>query len=184
MITNDDIITFRLTKSELSLIRRMACAAEVGGRSQVREGAARSDNLSIDQLVGQIGTYVGCKYFQGDNKDYRISRYYANKAPTVGDGGADITGSNLDFKTSKIRNPEKELLTYKLLVRPRELHDNWVYVLILVSEITDTGAVAHILGWADTQMLPSKPESSGMFSGAYLLEAQDLKPLPPLRWWF
>jgi hypothetical protein len=184
MIEYEDVITINLRKSDMGLIRRMARAAEVGGSSQIRKGQERTDNLSIDQLVGQIGTYVGCKYLQGDIKDYRVSRYYANKAPTVGDGGADVTGSNIDFKASEIRNPNKDLLTYKLLVRPRERHDDWVYVLILVSNITETGATAHIMGWADTNMLPGKTEESGIFKGAYMLEASELKPLPPLRWWF
>lgn len=184
MITPEDIITVNLRKSEMNLIKRMAQQAEVGGRSQIRKGQDRSDNLSIDQLVGQIGTYVGCKYIQGDIKDYRVSRYYANKAPTVGDGGADITGSNIDFKASEIRNPNKDLMTYKLLVRPRERHDDWVYVLILVSDISEASSTAHILGWADTRMLPEQTETSGIFKGAYVLPAENLKPLPPLRWWF
>jgi hypothetical protein len=184
MIDENSIISMNLGKAEMSLIRRMARAAEVGGKSHIRKGSDRSDNLSIDQLVGQIGTYAGCKYLQGDIKDYRISRYYANKAPTVGDGGADVTGSNIDFKASAVRNSSKPLTTYKLLVRPRELHDSWVYILVLVSDITDKSATAHLIGWADTRMLPDNPENDGIFKGAYMLNAEDLNPLPPLRWWF
>jgi len=184
MIKSSDIITMHLRKPEMAIIRKMAQAAEVGGCSQIRKGSDRSDNLSVDQLVGQIGTYAGCKYLQGDIKDYRVSRYYANKAPTVGDGGADITGSNIDFKASAIRNSSKPMTTYKLLVRPRELHDGWVYILVLVSDLTDTSATANLVGWASTQMLPKSPESEGIFKGAYMLQAEDLSPLPPFRWWF
>ena len=184
MIKRSDVITVNLSASEMRLIRSMGKAAEIGGASQIRGDADRAASLGVDQVVGQIGTYVGCKYFLGDIKDYRVSRYYANKAPTVGDGGSDITGSNIDLKASLVRNPSKDLLTYNLPVRLREMHVGWVYVLVLVEALQEKSAKAHLVGWASTAMLPDEPDAQGVFAGAHTIRAKDLNPLPPLRRWF
>ncbi len=180
-ISKEDIVSVEVTKSELSLIGKMASAACIGGHSNIR-GNDRMATLGEDQLVGQIGTYVGTKYMLGSAHQYMIGRWYANQHPNQGDGGSDIPASNIDFKASLKRYPKKDPLTYRLPVRPKERHEGWVYILILVDPITENGTTAHLMGWASDDMLPVDPESDGPFEGAHLITATNLKPLMPIKW--
>lgn len=180
-ICKEDIVSIEITKSDLSLIRKMATAACIGGYSNIRH-SDRMATLEEDQLVGQIGTYAGIKYLMGSVHQYMISRWYANQHPTNGDGGSDIPASNIDFKASLKRYPKKEMLSYRLPVRPRERHNGWVYILILVDPIVNERTTAHLIGWASDDMLPYAPEAEGPFEGAHVLVAKELKPLMPIKW--
>lgn len=182
MITHNNIITYTISDPDLAFIRRMAKEAELGGFSEIRSGENRKRNLSNDQVVGQLGTFVGSRHLLGDSRDYRATRWYANKNKWSGDGGSDISGANIDIKTSMVRNKSKDLLTYKLLVRPRELYDGWIYILSLVTRITQTEAEVKLIGWASNDMF-GEPAKSGIFSGAHVLEAKDLNPIMPIKWW-
>lgn len=182
MINESDIIRMLLSGTEMRYIYKMARSAEIGGSSSVRDGAEREEFLSEDQIIGQIGTFAGHKYMFGNANDYRTTRWYANKYPTHGDTGSDVTGANIDFKTSLIRGM-KPPLAYNMLVRPRERHERWVYYQFLVESYSEKSATVLLLGWASTEMLPSKVADGGIFNGAYVLPVTLLNPLPALEWW-
>jgi len=181
-ITTSDIIRMEISPREMNVIAGHAKLACLGGKSHIR-GSDRQSTLKEDQLVGQVGQYVGSLWLCGSPDPYLRSRWVANQNPTVGDGGSDLIGSNVDFKTSLVRNPDRDLLAYRLAVRPRERHKDWIYVLVLVTQMkAPKPVVAHLIGWASESMLPKHPGNSGVFSGAFTLRAQELNPLPPFRW--
>jgi len=181
-ITAEDIIRVQIAGREMNIVAQHAKLASIGGRSNIR-GADRQTTLREDQLVGQVGQYVGSMWLFGSADPYMKSRWVANQNPTVGDGGSDIIGANLDFKASMARNPNRDLLDYRLAVRPRERHPEWIYVLILVTQMKKPKPVlANLIGWATDAMLPKTPSTSGVFSGAFTVKARDLHPLPPFQW--
>jgi len=173
---------------EFPFIKRMAEKACIGGVSRVRGTQDRKKELGMDQFIGQAGAYAFLKYWTGRpfSYEYMVSRYHANLHPHEGDDGSDLPAANLDIKTSYMRGSD-DPMAYRLLVRPAELKQNWIYVLALVrkneipfSEWTEV--VVDLVGWASSEMFPSEVEKGGPFSGAYLLIAADLKPLMPLRY--
>ncbi len=183
MITKDDLIPMEIPAPAMRTVYQMAKAACIGGHSHIR-GDNRQEKLMEDQLVGQIGQYIGSQWLYGSPRPYLEARYVANKNPTVGDGGSDIIGSNLDFKASLVRHPGRDPLEYRLAVRPRERHQGWVYMLVLVTHLTRKQPVkALLVGWASDRMLPQRPEDSGVFKGAFTINARDLHPVPPITWW-
>jgi len=183
-ITRSDIIRVEISPGEMNVVAAHAKLACVGGRSNIR-GGDRQATLKNDQLVGQVGQYVGSLWLFGSPDPYLRSRWVANQNPTVGDGGSDFIGSNIDFKASLARNPDRDLLAYRLAVRPKERHEDWVYVLVLVTEMKPPKpVVAHLIGWATDAMLPKRPNDSGVFSGAFTIPARDLNPLPPFTWFW
>jgi hypothetical protein len=181
-VTHDDIIRVEIPPVSMNTVAAMSAAACIGGKSQIR-GKDRKKNLKIDQLVGQVGQYAGSLWLFGSPDPYLQSRWVANQNPTTGDGGSDFIGSNIDFKASLVRNSSRDLLSYRLAVRPRERHDDWIYVLVLVTKLKKPNPVeACLIGWASDSMLPSHADTAGVFTGAFTLRAADLHPLPPLRW--
>jgi hypothetical protein len=182
-VTEDNIITWRIHPNDMSLIVRMAKAACIGGQSQIRNGQERQDALTEDQIVGQIGQYVGSMWLFGTANEYKRARWIANQNPTSGDGGSDLLGANIDFKASRVRHRGKDLLSYRLPVRPKERHVGWVYVLILVTHMArGEPVIAKMIGWAMESMLPQQPEMEGVFRGAYTIPARELHPIPPIHW--
>ena len=179
MITAAHIIQMKINTAEMNLVKQMSMAACRGGVSRVRTGESRMGALFEDQLVGQVGTYAGHKFWFGHSYNYLVSRQMANIYPGSGDGGSDVVGANIDFKTSKIRS-NRPLLDYRLVVRPHERTSGKIYVQLL-AEITGATATVHILGWASDDMLTTLAQD-GVFAGAYVLPAQELQALPPLRW--
>lgn len=182
-VTENDVITWRIHPVEMPLIVRMAKAACIGGRSNIRTDDERQATLNEDQLVGQIGQYIGSLWLFGNDVPYRQARWLANQNPTTGDGGSDLVGANLDFKASRVRNRGRDLLSYRLAVRPKERHEGWLYFLILVTHIAKgEPVIAKMVGWAKESMLPEHPETDGVFSGAFTITARDLNPVPPIHW--
>jgi hypothetical protein len=168
-----------LSKVDFALATHFARQAEVGGVSRVR-GQDRAATLSEDNLVGQLGTLALHKYLYGHTHAYAQSRYMQNKFPTLGDQGDDLIGANVDVKTSVMRyeqNPQK----YRLLVRPKEFHSGWVYVLALLGSEYSRFHDVHLVGWATAEQLP-EPEVDGPFAGAHVLQASRLTQLPPIRY--
>jgi hypothetical protein len=182
-VSEQNIITWRIHPTDMPLLVRMAKAACIGGGSHIRDGQSRQDALQEDQLVGQIGQYVGSLWLYGSTDPYKQSRWLANLRPTEGDGGSDVIGANIDFKTSRVRNTGRDLLQYRLAVRPRERHTGWIYFLILVTHLCKgEPVIAKMVGWAADDMLPEQPETTGVFSGAFTLPAHQLHPVPPIHW--
>ena len=181
-MTPDQVITVRLDAAQLRFIRENAKKAEIGGRSNIRGRQERMESLGEDQLIGQVGLFVGNYWLSGSDTAYLTSRWFQNMFPRRGDRGGDVPGANVDFKCSLMR-AGKDPMEYRLLVRPRERHPGWVYVLALVESLDDDGAVVHLVGWMEDGELPQETATGGPFAGAHVVKAENLHPLPPLTWW-
>lgn len=180
MLKTQDIITCIVPTEHTSLIINNAKLAEIGGISQIRSKKQRSTNLAEDQLVGQIANYCASMILTGSPEGYIEAREKANKNPTQGDGGVDIIGlPNIDIKGSLMRY-SSDPLNYRLLVRPRERHNNWIYVLGLVPK--ERPYKCHMVGWAKDQDLPSAPYNGSIKSlhGAYVVESCMLRNIKDL----
>lgn len=175
------MITVELSKYDLNLAQHHATKAQLGGVSRVRAAEDRQATLVQDQLVGQLGTLALTKYLYGTTERYLFSRYYQNKTPHEGDGGEDLPGTNVDVKTSVMRYGQ-DPVQYNLCVRPREVHQGWVYVLALVPKDFESNRVVHLMGWASVDDLPLKPAADGPLAGAFVVPASSLVPFPPIRY--
>ncbi|MYL84983.1 hypothetical protein GTA51_17880 [Desulfovibrio aerotolerans] len=184
MLTEADIRPVTLQPWELSIIRAMASTWDYPGRSNIRGRDDRAGTLGMDALVGMLGQYAGTKFLFGAAAldKFLVSRWHANKHKLQSDGGTDLDGGNVDFKTSLRRDSGKSLLSYRLAVRPRELHEGAVYILVLADAPTDDRTIVHLIGWASREMLPTYPATDGPLAGAHVLPARELHPLPPFRW--
>ena len=92
----------------------------------------------------------------------------------------DISGlPNIDIKGSLMRYSSNPL-NYRLLVRPKERHEDWIYVLALVPK--ERPYKTYIVGWANDNDLPSKPYDGEIKSlhGAYVIEAKNLRKIAEL----
>ena len=180
MIKRAHVIEYVLPEKDWEKVILNSRKAEIGGKSQIRSGKDRSRSLSEDQLVGQIATYAGSVVLTGSPDGYWRAREIANKNPYSGDGGIDIIGlDNVDIKGSMIRySPDP--LKYRLLVRPKERHDGWIYVLVMVPK--KRPYTAFVVGWANDSDLPPKPYNGPIkpLHGAYVLEAEDLRKINTL----
>jgi len=180
-VSPDQFVRVYITPGELAFIRRMAQAAELGGRSHIRASEDRQAALAEDQLIGQLGTAAFHKLWYGDLGQYKRERFLQNRFRFQGDGGSDLGAANIDVKTSLLRTG-KPLLEHRLAVRPAERHPNWLYVLALSEPPGQAGAYVWLIGWATDAMLPHEPVQDGVFAGAYVLPGSELCPMPPVRW--
>jgi hypothetical protein len=179
-ITNKDIVQYIVEDNMQDLIISNAKKAEIGGFSQIRNNMERNKLLSEDQLVGQISTYCASMVLTGKAEGYIKAREKANMNPYSGDEGIDIQGlDNIDIKGSLMRY-SKNPLEYRLLVRPKERHKNWIYVLALVPK--ERPYKSYIVGWAEDKDLPKQTYNGAIKSlhGAYVIEAKNLKPIKKL----
>ena len=176
MITIDDIVSVTLSEKQIAVCKEHAEKCSLGGVSRIREDINRKENLNEDQIIGQICTCAATMWISS-SKD-RGFRYYdrirtqQNKNPNCGDGGDDLPPYRVDIKGSKVRNPNKDILTYNLLVRPAERHNDWIYILAL----SDYPEIK-LIGWIYDIDLPNESESSGIFNGAYRKIAKELNPM-------
>jgi hypothetical protein len=117
----------------------------------------------------------------GSPEGYIQARDKANANPLAGDNGVDISGlPNVDIKGSLMRY-SNDPLNYRLLVRPKERHDNWIYVLALVPK--ERPYKTYLVGWANDKDLPLKPYDGEIKSlhGAYVIEAKNLRKIAELK---
>lgn len=170
-----------LSSSEVSLAKSHATLMELGGKS-FRDKDSRKENLSLDQLVGALGEMAFSIYLTGSKHAWELTRRARNTCIGVGDDGEDLLGLNVDVKTSLVRSISRPIWEYNLAIRPAEFRDGTVYVLALVTSLTDEGATVNLMGWAEREDLPLSPNSSGTFAGAYSLPANGLNRLPSFRW--
>jgi len=180
MISTNDVLTHIVDPKFVDLIIANAKKAEIGGRSQIRNTNSRTSNLAEDQLVGQISTYCASMILTGSPEGYIQARDKANANPLAGDNGVDISGlPNVDIKGSLMRY-SNDPLNYRLLVRPKERHDNWIYVLALVPK--ERPYKTYLVGWANDKDLPLKPYDGEIKSlhGAYVIEARSLRKIEEL----
>lgn len=181
MLESKDILVHTVIDHDMSLIISNAKKAEIGGRSQIRKSRDRINSLSEDQLVGQISTYCASIVLTGSSQGYILARNIANTNPTKGDGGVDIVGlSNVDIKGSLMRYSSNPL-DYRLLVRSRERHPNWIYVLGLVPK--ERPYKCYLVGWIKDEYLPQSVYDGPIKSlhGAYVVEAKNLEPIKNLK---
>lgn len=172
-------IEIPVSEGMLRTAQRLGRAACIGGRSSVRDAEDRMDALEQDQIVGQLGQMALSLWKDGHLGEYLIQRAVANADPLRGDGGSDLVGSNVDVKASLMRSSD-DPLSYRLPVRPAELHDGWVYVLALVDPMMTR---VWLVGWATSEDLEGvRPAIDGPFLGARCIPAVRLRPLPPIDW--
>lgn len=179
-LSTDDIIIYTVEDIFINLIISNAKKAEIGGKSQIRNSKSRASNLSEDQLVGQISTYCASVVLTGSPEGYIKARKKANDNPFAGDNGVDISGlPNVDIKGSLMRYSSNPL-NYRLLVRPKERHKNWIYVLALVPK--ERPYKTYLVGWANDSDLPLKTYDGDIKSlhGAYVIEAKKLRKIKDL----
>lgn len=179
-LTTANIFTHTISNDFISLIISNSKKAEIGGKSQIRAANKRASNLAEDQLVGQISTYCASMILTGSPEGYIQARDKANANPLAGDNGVDIAGlPNVDIKGSLMRYSNNPL-NYRLLVRQKERHENWIYVLALVPK--ERPYKTYLVGWANDNDLPSKPYDGEIKSlhGAYVIEARNLRKIEEL----
>ena len=72
-------------------------------------------------------------------------------------------------------------LDYRLLVRPRERHDGWIYVLAMVPK--QRPYKCYLVGWTKDEDLPKSTYDGKIKSlhGAFCVEAKNLKPIFGLK---
>lgn len=163
MNTSSNIVAVEILPEEYEICYQNALLACPNFASRFQETRIRPET---DKLVGQIGEAAGSKWFLGNEgfRLYQKTREHVNKNPHNGDGGTDLLGYKINFKTSMIRSA-KPLDTYNLVLRPAERHDDVVYVQLLV---TPDLKGAFILGWLDEKNMTKKPVDHGIFKGAYV----------------
>jgi hypothetical protein len=178
MLQKTDIVSYRLTNEELQLCCTNAKKAAINGYSHIRSKADRTLHLEQDQLIGQIGEYVGHMILFNSCDGYLKSRALANANPYQGDSGTDVIDQHVDFKTSRLSLRGLPISQHNLVVRPHEKHDNTTYILILVDS---TMSRAYVVGYAHTSELPKDVNKTGIFQGAYVLPALSLNPITHLQ---
>jgi len=178
MITTKDVIEYVLPEEDYKRVQSNAKLAAIGGVSRIRDKDSRRKNLHEDQLVGQISTYAGSVVLTGSAEGYYQARDIANANPYEGDGGVDIIGlDNIDIKGSLMR-ASSDPLDYRLLVRPKERHDQWIYILAMVPK--SRPYKTYLVGWAYDKDLPDKPNKSGIFEGAFVIRGGNLRKMEQL----
>ena len=184
MINQSDILVYDSASLDDDVLKRIAenvRLACIGGVSRVREGFERKSSVLGDQIVGQFTTYYGSIALTGSPEGYFAAREKANANPHDGDGGMDIEGlANVDVKGSLMRRSQ-DPLTYRLLVRPEERHDGWVYVLALIPK--KKPYLTYIVGGLPDNELPKLPYQGEIESlhGAFVRKAWDLRPINELH---
>lgn len=172
-----NVIRVIIPEQDMGLIIANAKKARIGGSSNIRCSEARQRNLSIDQIVGQMCNYAAIQYLTDSAEGYMQIRKIANQHPFRGDQGRDIPFFPVDVKGSLIRGG-RSTLDHRLLIRPRERHDNWIYVLALVESLEPP--IVLLMGWAKDLDL-REPESEGVFRGAHAIWADELRDLSILK---
>lgn len=70
----------------------------------------------------------------------------------------------------------KDPMTYNLIVRPKEVHPDWIYILGLVDDLKRP--TVYLMGWAKD--LPPIIEE-GIFAGAHVVPAKCLHCMKNLQ---
>lgn len=183
MLGERDVIRLGFNAEQITLAKKYAKNAEIGGGSSVRS-ADRKTELSFDQFKGQIGNMALSLYLSGTLEGYIASREKADKNPTLGDDGSDYPNLLWDVKTSGVkRGSRRRMGDYRLCVRPAEIHPETTYVLALLEYLRDdwTFAQVALVGCMTTEQLPEKPWG-GDFGSARGDWARNLYPLNYKRW--
>ncbi len=177
---SEDYDKIVLNVDKLKLCHKFARNCCIGGKSNIRNKRDRSNNLVIDNFIGQVGTLAGSIYLLGESRgilEYVKARKKADRNPFIGDGGEDLMGYNIDIKCSYMRR-SKNPNSYNFLIRPRERHCNWVYLQTLADKTGKNEITVYMVGWISDKELPKDTESCGIFKGAFKLPVKQLKQFP------
>lgn len=133
----------------------------------------RKETFSIDVLAGQLGNLYGAIYLLGEEegrKKYIEFREKMNADPYRGDGGQDLVGIPVDFKTSYNRNgyPVERL---NLIVNAKERYPDITYIQLVLSYDEKT---IDVIGWIDESQMTK--EKSERFRNAYHTSFSELNP--------
>tara|TARA_X000001388_G_scaffold66413_1_gene53213 strand:- start:2389 stop:2988 length:600 start_codon:yes stop_codon:yes gene_type:complete len=171
---------------------QLNCGQGIGGmKSQIHASPQRRQRMGVDQATGQVAMCAVAKYLHGDADKYFTTRFFRNLDPNISDGGYDLGCANIDVKGGFMRF-SSDPQDYSLLVRPREVHENWVYIHCLIHHTNEdpktwvtTPPTITITGWAASDDLPTTPIADGPLKGALAIPVPKLNPLPPIRYdWF
>lgn len=181
MILKGDMEYVTINPHDLEIVKRNAEAMCMGGKSNVRKGKDRMDNLSKDQMVGQIAEYCACLVLTGNPDAYFAKREIMNANPRSSDGGSDLHGiERLDIKG---RGYESENFFYHrgMLVQPNEMRKGWRYVHCLVPRYKMDGC--YVAGWAMDDDFPDKPYDGDIewMRGIYYIPLTLLRPITELK---
>lgn len=168
---------------DLDTIAKLGRCIAQGGASEVHHDdlqrrAADLEENNQDHAVGALA--VGL-YFRGPTGAAEVAKSLAAR---IGSGGTHlfpIPGLYVNCKASHWRT-KQGLAHHHLLLRPRSMHANATYVMCIVPPPQFRFLI--LVGYATAEMLPAQVESrlGNPFYGAYVLSAQELQSLPPLKW--
>ncbi len=188
-IQKTDIIKVAFLPQEHDIIKAMAEEAWLGSDdSQIAtHGTQQHDpaQYRLDQIAGQYGELALHKFFFGSTeglKRYYKQRVERNENKYAGDDGSDLwfpekPEYRADAKTTTMRRSQ-DPLTYNLIVRPRDFHEDTNYVLLLRPK---RESFILLVGWCNTSDLPDEVNTGGLFRGAYTKPAIDLTPMNQMR---
>lgn len=177
-------VSYYTSEDEDREVTEQAKKACLGWRSEVRKnrGERISENMD-DQLSGQYGEMVGSLFLFNSKQPWIDSRALRNTDPTKGDNGDDYATHcpGIDIKGSKMRGGDN-VDRYRLPVRPKEFHSNWIYVSALWGYDSNRKEIGvHLTGWAFSEDFPAKTDEEGTFKGAYTIWVPDLRPITELK---
>ena len=189
------MVSIRLSNEQLKGALRHAelnCGQGIGKMpSQIHDNDQRQQRMGVDQAVGQVAMCAVSKYLHGNTTTYFTTRFHRNQAPDQSDGGYDLGAVNIDVKGGLMRH-SRDPENFMLLVRPHEVHPEWVYIHCLLYHPSENPIdwlevhpKIYLTGWCTTEDLPPEPIDAGPLKGALGVPVPDLNPLPPLRYdWF
>jgi hypothetical protein len=185
MLTEKDLYIYKINNEDYNLCIDNAKKAELNGASNVRTGQNRAMKLAQDQLVAQLGELVGIYHLYNDKKLYVESRNKQNLTPEIRVDKSDVPGRNIDFKTSLLL-PGRNPLNYRLAAKPNseELHENFIYIQLIVEELTLNGLwnnnlQVYLIGYALSKDLKKAPlQGNGPFKGKHTIFNKELKRIP------
>jgi hypothetical protein len=209
MILEKDIIEIEIPDFIVNYARRIGKKfVQAKTPSQFRHVEDRGDTVNEDAFVGCMAHYAYLRHMQGPEgmgklfDAYWVSNHFPEirqirKTKLVSDGGSDILRLNVDVKSSLVRT-NLPIIRHRLPVRPHDRRENWVYVLVLITErkkenptLDDAyNYTGHVVGWAKDSDLPNvtydkeQGTAPAEFHGAYLMAAESLNPFPPFKWEF
>jgi len=182
MITGDFLINWVVDEMSMPGLSKIAKMKMLGLSSNIdNDNVPQGKKLWENQLIGYMGQMKVIEHLTGTNLLFYQDVEELGSKP-VGDGGSDIPGGRLDVKTTLMRyGPNWN--TYHLLVRPREFHEDTVYVQCLVSSYSDKGAKGMIVGWLYSwQVEEMNTPNPGKFGDAYCVNVKHLNPFMDCRW--
>lgn len=181
MISRKHLVKWILSSCTMAIMYEHAQMKCLGYGSRIRGKEFTDDELFEWQLTGCMCTYAGIYKMTGST-----DRYFQHMEDTgdnpYGDGGTDIPGARVDFKGTLLKDG-RDPLKQHLAVRPREFHDNTLYVLALVRSYDEWEADGWLVGMMESWEIEAmnSPVPS-LFGDARVVPAVQLHPIPKMRW--